>query len=101
MILSILSLLPIAVGLLLMALPHILPEELSSQVSGVARNICMGVALALLAISTWAAATSLSDIDWMNIDFGGYELENTPFEINICVPKAFVYFVGDLSISGN
>ena len=39
MILSILSLLPIAVGLILMALPHILPEELSSQVSGVARNI--------------------------------------------------------------
>ena len=81
MILSILSLLPIAVGLLLMALPHILPEGLSSQVSSVTRNICMGVALALLAISTWAAATSLSDIDWMNIDFGGYELENTPFEI--------------------
>ena len=81
MILSILSLLPIAVGLLLMALPHILPEGLSSQVSSITRNICMGVALALLAISTWAAATSLSDIDWMNIDFGGYELENTPFEI--------------------
>ena len=81
MILSILSLLPIAVGLLLMALPHILPEGPSSQVSGVTRNICMGVALALLAISTWAAATSLSDIDWSNIDSGGYELENTPFEI--------------------
>ncbi len=64
-----------------MVLPHILPGELSAQVSGVSRNICMGVALALLAISTWAAATSLSDIDWMDIDFGGYELENTPFEI--------------------
>ena len=51
MILSILSLLPIAVGLLLMALPHILPEGLSSQVSSITRNICMGVALALLALS--------------------------------------------------
>ena len=59
MILTILSLLPIAVGLLLMALPHILPEELSSRLSEISRNICMGVALALLAISTWAAATDL------------------------------------------
>ena len=81
LILTILSLLPIAVGLALMALPHILPEELSKQISRVTRNICMGVALALLAISTWAAATSLGDINWMNINFGGYELENTPFDI--------------------
>ena len=41
----------------------------------------MGVALALLAISTWAAASSLSDVDWMSIAFGQYELENTPFEL--------------------
>ena len=81
MILSILSLLPIAVGLILMALPHILPEELSSRVSVVARNICMGVSLALLAISTWAAATSLSELDWMAIGFGSYELENTPLDL--------------------
>ncbi|MAS88302.1 MAG: dehydrogenase [Euryarchaeota archaeon] len=81
LILTILSLLPIAVGLALMALPHILPEELSKQISGVTRNICMGVALALLAISTWAAATSLGNINWMDINFGRYELENIPFEI--------------------
>ena len=81
LILTILSLLPIAIGLALMALPNILPEELSKQISGVTRNICMGVALALLAISTWAAATSLGDINWMKINFGGYELENTPFDI--------------------
>ena len=64
-----------------MALPHLLPEDYSAQVRKVSRNICMGVALALLAISTWAAATSLSDIDWMSIAFGQYELENTPFEL--------------------
>ena len=81
MILTILALAPIVVGLLLMALPHLLPEDYSAQVRRVSRNICMGVALALLAISTWAAATSLSDIDWMSIAFGQYELENTPFEV--------------------
>ena len=81
MILTILALSPIVVGLLLMALPHLLPEDYSAQVRRVSRNICMGVALALLAISTWAAATSLSDIDWMSIAFGQYELENTPFEV--------------------
>ena len=78
MILTILALAPIAVGLVLMALPHLLPEDYSAQVKRVSRNICMGVALALLAISTWAAAASLSDIDWMSIAFGQYELENTP-----------------------
>ena len=67
MILTILALSPIVVGLVLMALPHLLPEDYSAQVRRVSRNICMGVALALLAISTWAAATSLSDIDWMSI----------------------------------
>ncbi len=81
LILTILSLLPIAVGLVLMALPHILPGEISTQISGVTRNICMGVALALLAISTGVASTSLSDVNWMDINFGGYELENSPFEI--------------------
>ena len=63
MILTILALAPIVVGLVLMALRHLLPEATSTQVKRVSRNICMGVALALLAISTWAAASSLSDID--------------------------------------
>lgn len=81
LILTILALAPILVGLVLMALPHLLPEASASQVRKVSRNICMGVALALLAISTWAAASSLSDVDWMSIAFGQYELENTPFEL--------------------
>ena len=81
MILTILALAPILVGLVLMALPHLLPESSASQVRKVSRNICMGVALALLAISTWAAASSLSDVDWMSIAFGQYELENKPFEL--------------------
>ena len=42
MILTILALSPIVVGLLLMALPHLLPEDYSAQVRRVSRNICMG-----------------------------------------------------------
>ncbi len=61
-----------------MALPHILPGGAAETVRGVTKNACMGVALALLAISTWVAATSVSDFDWMAIQFGEYELENTP-----------------------
>ena len=81
MILTIITLSPIAVGLLLMILPHMLPASVSEQVKSVSRNICMGVALALLAISTWAATTSLSDLDWLSLDFGDFELRNTPVSL--------------------
>ena len=50
-----------------------------STVRMIARNACMGVALALFAISTWASITSLSDLDWMAIQLGEYEMENSPF----------------------
>ncbi|MBE45387.1 MAG: dehydrogenase [Euryarchaeota archaeon] len=81
MILTILTLSPIVVGLLLMALPHMLPENASEQVKRISRNICMGVALALLAISTWAAATSFSDLAWKSLDFGDFELKNSPVSL--------------------
>ncbi len=64
-----------------MALPHLLPAEAAETVRRMTRNACMGVALALLAISTWAAATSMSDFDWMAIQFGEYEMENSPISL--------------------
>ena len=81
MILTILAVSPIVAGLILMALPHFLPEGPAEMVRKMARNACMGVALALFAISTWAAATSLSEFDWMAIEFGDYEMENTAFSL--------------------
>ena len=81
MILTILTLSPIAVGTLLLVLPNLLPSKAGEQVRRFSRNICMGVSLALLAISTWAAAPSLSALDWMAIGFGSYELENTPLDL--------------------
>ncbi|MBJ16862.1 MAG: dehydrogenase [Euryarchaeota archaeon] len=89
MILTILTLSPIIVGLILMALPNLLPSDSADQVKRISRNICMGVALALFAISTWAAATSLSDINWMKIPFGHYELENDPL---VLIPQIGVYW---------
>ena len=67
------------VGLVLLALPYLLPEDAANTVRMIARNACMGVALALFAISTWASITSLSDLDWMAIQLGEYEMENSPF----------------------
>ena len=81
MILTILALSPIAVGALLLVLPSLLPSQAGKHIRRFSRNICMGVSLALLAISTWAAATSLSELDWMAIGFGSYELENTPLDL--------------------
>tara|TARA_B100000287_G_scaffold369367_1_gene366184 strand:+ start:2377 stop:3915 length:1539 start_codon:yes stop_codon:yes gene_type:complete len=68
-------------GLLLMILPHFLSEEASDTVRRVTRNACMGVSLAVLAISTWAAATGMSNFDWVGIRFGEYEMENSPVQL--------------------
>ena len=69
------------VGIVLLALPYLLPEDAAKTVRRIARNACMGVALALFAISTWAAITSLSDLDWLAIQLGEYEMENSPYEL--------------------
>ena len=81
MILTILSLVPIAVGLFLLILPHLLPAGTGNQVRGITRNVSMGVSLGLFVVSTWAAATSLGKIDWMSIEFGNFALENTPIDL--------------------
>jgi len=81
LILTILSLVPIAVGLFLLILPHLLPAGTGNQVRGITRNVSMGVSLGLFVVSTWAAATSLGKIDWMSIEFGNFALENTPIDL--------------------
>ena len=81
MILTILVLSPIAVGLLLIVLPLVLPLQVAESVKRVSRNVSLGVALALFAITTWAALASISDINWVNIELGNYRLENAPVEL--------------------
>ena len=79
--LTILVLSPIAVGLTLLLLPLVLPRQAAESVKKVSRNVSLGVALALFAISTWAAMASISDINWMDIQLGDYHLENTPVDL--------------------
>jgi NADH-quinone oxidoreductase subunit M len=81
LILTILVLSPIAVGLLLIVLPLVLPLQVAESVKRVSRNVSLGVALALFAITTWAALASISDINWVNIELGNYRLENAPVEL--------------------
>ncbi|MDP7001995.1 MAG: NADH-quinone oxidoreductase subunit M [Candidatus Thalassarchaeaceae archaeon] len=80
LILTILTLGPIAVGLLLLLLPLLL-HPFDEQIRRLSRSICLGVALGLFAVSTYAATSSISDIDWTGIRFGNYEFENTPFAL--------------------
>ncbi len=80
LILTILTLSPIAVGLILLLLPLII-HPFDEKVRKVSRSVSLGVALALFVISTWAALASVSDIDWTSIKFGKYQFENTPVDL--------------------
>ncbi|MAP65579.1 MAG: dehydrogenase [Euryarchaeota archaeon] len=72
--LTILTLTPIGVGLLLLILPQILPESMASSIAKVSRNISFGVSMALFAFATYLSFTTFGGIDWLNINMGEYEL---------------------------
>ncbi len=74
--LTILTLTPIGVGLLLLILPQILPESMGSSIAKVSRNISFGVSMALFAFATYLSFTTFGGIDWLNINMGEYELMN-------------------------
>ena len=74
--LSVITLLPLAAGLILLVLPQILPGDSADGLRRVSRNISMGVALAIATITTMLFAGEIGNIDWTNITQGGYVLEN-------------------------
>jgi NADH-quinone oxidoreductase subunit M len=74
--LSVITLLPLAAGLILMVLPQILPGDSADGLRRVSRNISMGVALAIATITTMLFVGEIGNIDWTNITQGGYVLEN-------------------------
>ena len=74
--LSVLTLLPLAAGLILLVLPQILPSRSASGLMRVSRNISMGVALAIAVLTTMLFVGEIGNIDWTNITQGGYVLEN-------------------------
>ena len=74
--LSVITLLPLAAGLILLVLPQILPGDPADGLRRVSRNISMGVALAIATITTMLFVGEIGNIDWTNITQGGYVLEN-------------------------
>ena len=74
--LSVITLVPLAAGLILLVLPQILPGDPADGLRRVSRNISMGVALAIATITTMVFVGEIGNIDWTNITQGGYVLEN-------------------------
>ena len=74
--LSVITLVPLAAGLILLVLPQILPGDSADGLRRVSRNISMGVALAIATITTMLFVGEIGNIDWTNITQGGYVLEN-------------------------
>ena len=62
--LSVITLVPLAMGLLLMILPRVLPKSSAEGLIRVSRNISMGVALAIAAITTMLFLGQVGSIDW-------------------------------------
>ena len=74
--LSVITLVPLAAGLILLVLPQILQGDSADGLRRVSRNISMGVALAIATITTMLFVGEIGNIDWTNITQGGYVLEN-------------------------
>ena len=74
--LSVITLVPLAAGLILLVLPQILPGDSADGLRRVSRNISMGVTLAIATITTMLFVGEIGNIDWTNITQGGYVLEN-------------------------
>ena len=79
--LSVITLVPLAMGLILMILPRVLPNSSAEILIQVSRNISMGVALAIATITTMLFLGQVGSIDWTNITQGGYVLQNEAVDL--------------------
>ncbi|PDH28197.1 MAG: dehydrogenase [Marine Group II euryarchaeote MED-G34] len=79
--LSVITLVPLAMGLILMILPRVLPNSSAEGLIRVSRNISMGVALAIATITTMLFLGQVGSIDWTNITQGGYVLQNEAVDL--------------------
>ena len=79
--LSVITLVPLAMGLILMILPRVLPNSSAEGLIQVSRNISMGVALAIATITTMLFLGQVGSIDWTNITQGGYVLQNEAVDL--------------------
>ena len=74
--LSVITLVPLFMGLALIVLPRFLPKSSAEGMMRVSRNISMGIALAVAAITTLLFLGEWGSIDWTDITQGGYVLQN-------------------------
>ena len=74
--LTILTLTPLGVGLLLLILPNLLPGSSADILRKVSRNISFGVSMGLLVFATYLSFETFGGIDWLNINMGEYNLMN-------------------------
>ena len=74
--LTILTLTPLGVGLLLLILPNLLPGSSADILRKVSRNISFGVSMGLLVFATYLSFEIFGGIDWLNINMGEYNLMN-------------------------
>ena len=74
--LTILTLTPLGVGLLLLILPNLLPGSSADTLRKVSRNISFGVSMGLLVFATYLSFETFGGIDWLNINMGEYNLMN-------------------------
>ena len=74
--LSVITLVPLFMGLALIFLPRVLPKSSAEVMIRVSRNISMGIALAVAAITTLLFLGEWGSIDWTDITQGGYVLQN-------------------------
>jgi len=79
--LSVITLVPLAMGLILMILPRVLPNSSAEGLIQVSRNISMGVALAIATMTTMLFLGQVGSIDWTNITQGGYVLQNEAVDL--------------------
>ena len=83
--LSVITLVPLAVGLALLIMPKILSS--AEGLARASRAISMGVALAMLAITTMIFLGEIGSIDWT--DYGsGYSLTNESF---LLIPLSLIH----------
>jgi NADH-quinone oxidoreductase subunit M len=74
--LTILTLTPLGVGLLLLVIPQLLPNKSAETLRKVSRNISFGVSMGLFVFATYLAFENFGGIDWLNINMGEYQLMN-------------------------
>ncbi len=90
--LTFITLSPIVVGLTLLILPQIVPDSASDYIKKISRPLSMGLAIAILGITTMLFLGQIGSIDWLNIGQGSYVFQSEP--VSVLEPIGVRWVVG-------